>query len=107
MMIKILEKMNIVVITWEVAGEIVKLDIVKKQECGGNVKLGALCYYEIKCMIFWVDDEDKSGECLMEDRWLHWATYFLDMSSAGTENANFATILIIFKLITFFCMCTF
>lgn len=49
------------------AGEIVKLDIVEKEECGGNVKLEALSCYGTKCMIFGVDDEDKSGECLMED----------------------------------------
>lgn len=61
-------------VTWEVAGEIVKLDIVEKQECGGNVKLGALCYYEMKCEDFF--DQDKRVECLMEDWWLYWATYF-------------------------------
>lgn len=36
------------VVTWEVAGEMVKLDIAEsyggEEECGGNVNFGALCY---------------------------------------------------------------
>lgn len=66
--------------TWEVAGEMVKLDIVEKKSVVLMRNL-ELYVYETKCGIFCGDDEDKRVECLMQDWWLHSATYF-DMSSA-------------------------